>query len=201
MGGRIEVQRVHEVVEIYNGVSRCLVGVLRPSGSADEHHGLGVVPPDDFQDLLGIGLHLAPAHIAVGLVANLIDHVGPIGVGGRYLVPERQGLLAIEVGVAVLQHVPVDDGVHVGLGGVVHALRYEVLERRLVAVGAIAAVLVGVEGQTCKVCAPTREFGEAVLVNVLGKPRQAVRAEALELDRLALGIHEPGALNPEFAMG
>ena len=155
----------------------------------------GVVRADDGDDRLGVALHAGPGGVAVGLVADLVDHMLGCGIALGHLVPKVLCLGKVDIGVQVVQHVPIDDDVHVRLLGERNAIVDEGAQRVAVAARAPAAVLVGVDGQARQVGAPSCQLGEACGVHVLRKPRQAVRGEPLELHRVFVLVCERGAHN------
>ncbi len=70
-----------------------------------------------------------------------------------------------------MQHVPIDNHVHVGVLGVRHPVVNEVAELGAVAVGAPTAVFIGVEREACEVGAPSSNLFEALGIHVVGEPR------------------------------
>ena len=79
VGGSVEVQGVHDVVEV-QGAGSCFIHPLRPVGSTHEDHGVGGVLTNDWDDLVGIVFDVVPGGVAVGFVANLVNNVGGVGV-------------------------------------------------------------------------------------------------------------------------
>jgi hypothetical protein len=105
---------------------------LRPVGRSHNDDGIGIDGANGRDDLVGVVADGRPCH-AIGLVADLIEDVRGILVGGRHLFPERDGLVDVRVGIPGCEDVPVDDGIH----PLVHGLRDDVVDLGEVAVHVI----------------------------------------------------------------
>jgi hypothetical protein len=164
---------------------------------ADEDRGLGVVLPDDRDELLGVALDLRPAH-AVGLVGDLVQQVGLVAVPLGDLGEEGLGAGEVEVRVAGGEHVPVDDRVHAARGGLFDDRVDHVGE--LARVGLVAALL-DVHGDAQDVGVPVGGQGvERAVGDALAVPLQAVGAHAAQLDGLAVLVAELGAADLELSV-
>ena len=107
VGCRIEMAGVHDVSVLVQGVSHGGHELAVVVGRSHDDDGVGVVGPDDGDDLLGILANLGPRGLAVGLVADLVDDVGVLRVFRRHLPKELHGLVYVLVGVAVVEDMPV----------------------------------------------------------------------------------------------
>ena len=99
MSGSVEVQGVHDVVE-GERAGGCFIYPLGPVGGAHEDHGVGCVLADDRYDLIGIVFDVVPGGIAIGLVADLVNDVGGVGVllgNGR-----EEGFGVVDVGKGII---------------------------------------------------------------------------------------------------
>ncbi len=95
MSGSVEVQGVHDVVEVERA-GGCFICPLGPVGSTYEDHGVGSMLADDRDDLIGVVFDVVPGGIAIGLVADLVNDVGGVGVllgNGR-----EEGFGVVDVG-------------------------------------------------------------------------------------------------------
>ncbi len=79
MSGSVEVQGVHDVVEVERA-GGCFIYPLGPVGSTYEDHGVGSMLADDRDDLIGVVFDVVPGGVAIGLVADLVNDVGGVGV-------------------------------------------------------------------------------------------------------------------------
>ena len=73
VGGRVEVEGVHEIVE-FQRVGQCLIHALGPVRSTTDDYRPRSICTDDGNDFIGVGLDVAPIGI-VGLIAYLVNDV------------------------------------------------------------------------------------------------------------------------------
>ena len=92
---------------------------------------------------------------------------------------------------------PIHNGVHPRVCGIFDAVLDQGFQRLLVPTAAIAAVFLRVHGKAHHIRTPVVELAEAVGVDVLGKPSQAMGADAPQLHRHAALVHELGPLHME----
>ena len=200
MSGCIEVQGIHNIVIACDGILGSLVHTLRPLGRTNQYNGILVVLTDNRDDLLGVALHILPGGAAVGLVADLVDHIVVVLIFLAHQLEEILGLGKVLVGILILQHMPVDDHVQIIVGGILHTAIDDILQILLVAVGTIPLILMGVHRQTDHIHVPViSKLSEGILVHIGRKPPDAVGADASKLYRSALFIHQLRALDGQLS--
>ena len=153
VGCRIEMAGVHDVFVLVQGVANDGHELAVVVGRSHDDDGVGVICPDDGDDLARIRADLGPRGLAVGFVADLVDDVGTLRVFGRDRIKELHSFIDVLVGVAVFEAVPVHERVHVG-----SRCRVDALGERLHGgggvFGACLAVVVRIEGQADQVGVP-----------------------------------------------
>ncbi len=63
---------------IFQGLRSRLPDLLAPYGSAHDHHRVRIVFPDNRDHFPCIAFNAVPGGIAIGLIADLIEHMGLI---------------------------------------------------------------------------------------------------------------------------
>ena len=185
------MQCIHDIRVISDRISCRLVNTLRPCRRADDDHRVRVVRTDDRNDLLRIGLDVTPGRTAVRLIADLIENISLTGVLRRHPPEKVLCLILILQRCLVGQNMPVDDHVHSKIRRCLHACINRLLQLRPVTVGAVATALRRVHGQTDEIGAPAvAQRAESILIDKLREPCDTVRADALQLIRFSMGIHE-----------
>ena len=111
MGGSIEMDGVHDVLETFERTVGHQMDVLVPVWTAHQHNIVGVVLADFTNDLSGIALDGRPC-VLDRFVVYLVDDVRILAVLLRHLAKELLGLSGVHV-----VGVPVDDDVDVLFDG------------------------------------------------------------------------------------
>ena len=75
MGGRIKVQRIHNVVIGRNRICRRLLHILAPVRRAYQNEAVLVLSPDHLYNLLRIFLYVAPGDASVWFIAYLVYYI------------------------------------------------------------------------------------------------------------------------------
>ena len=197
MGCRIEVQRVHDVVE-FERVARGIHEVAVKGRGAHDDDGPRTVFADDGDDLLGVGLHIGPGGLAVWLVADLVDHVGDACIFAADLVEEGLSLLEVLIGIVVLKDMPVHQHIHVVCDAGVDAPVQHLQVFLLVTL----AIVLRVHGEAHQVAVPLAcQLREELRVHVLRVPLQAVGAHAAQHHGVSLRVAELGSDDLQSAGG
>ena len=93
--------------------------------------------------------------------------------------------------ILVGEHMPVDDHIHAQISRRPDTLLYLLLQLTFAAIAAIAAILFCVQREPHCISTPVVPKAlKCFLINILRKPREAMRAHTLQLNRPSVRIHK-----------
>ena len=190
------MQGVHDVVVAGNRIRRRFVHALGPVWSTYNNDGIVIVLADNGNNVIRIFLYIAPACAAAGLVADFIENIVLVGIGFCHFFKEFLGFILIDQRAVLIQHMPVDNHIHIVVGCILDTALHDIFQIFLIAIGTVTAVFMGIHGKTHDIYIPlVTELAECILVHVCGEPADAVGTDALKLHRIAVFVHKLGTVH------
>ena len=94
------MQSIHYIIKGKRG--RCgFVDLLAPGRGSYEDDGIRLLFPDHRDDFLGVRLDAVPGGAAVGLIADLIEHIVVVGKSFRHFPEKGDRLIFVLIRVAI----------------------------------------------------------------------------------------------------
>ena len=198
MGSRIEMQSIHNVVITLYGVGGSIPDQLTPLGRTHQNDAVGIVGPDHRDHLFRVFFHILPGHAAIGFIADLVDHIALIPILFRHFVKEINGVLLVNIGISLPQHMPVYDHIHALAGSVLHSPVYELFQFLLVSPITISTIFITIHGQTHQIRVPVAaKRAKSLLRHIFREPGQAMGTDAVHLVGFPVLIHQAAVLHPQ----
>lgn len=192
----IKVLRIHDVRIALKRIAGGNVYILRPGRRTDKNDRVGIVPANDRNDRIGIGLYGSPVR-PVRFVADFIQNVLLAGVFSGHFIKEDFCLIDMLVGVAVGQNMPVDNDILPRGFGRLHAAIDDRLQFGLVSTGAVTAVFPGTAPAGSLAVHLGIQKAEYIFIYVLRHVVQSERTESLQNDFLIVLIQKLRSRNVE----
>ena len=179
------MQRVHDVI-VFDGITCGGNEIFTIVGCPYQDNASGAVCSYNGYDIVRIVADVRPRCFAVRLVAYLVYYVGTVTVFGCYLLKQVDRFVFVGVGIGILEYVPVDDNVHIGLDRIVNGPLCH-----LKAVLLVPDILVGIDRNADQIGIPVLGYlHENVIIDEFGKPRDSVQTDSVQDDLVSGRIAE-----------